>query len=114
MYTTDEVSSVAQRADVQLRELGRIEEDRRRYWFLKYLKLGIQDGVLSDTFAATVLENQPNRSAMLDLVDYPFRVRTSLPNSVLPGEVVPLRLHGVDLWQRLGQFVHSQDDPADD
>ena len=109
LYKTDEVSSVAQRADVQLRELSRIEEDRRRYWFLKYLKLGIDDGSLSELFPATVLENQPNRSAMLDLVDYPFRIRASLPNEVLPGEVVTLRLHGVDLWQRLGQFVHVPD-----
>lgn len=107
LYTTDEVSSVAQRADMQLRELARIEEDRRRYWFLKYLKLGIQDEVMSDLFPATVLENQANRTAMLDLVDYPFRVRAALPNSVLPGEIVTLRLHSVDLWQRRGQFLHA-------
>ena len=99
---------MAQRADMQIRELSRIEEDRRRYWFLKYLKLGIQDGEMSDLFAATVLENQPNRPvAMLDMVDYPFRVRAALPNSVLPGEVVTLRLHSVDLWLRRGQFVHA-------
>ena len=113
LYTTDEVSSVAQRADVQLRGLARIEEDRRRYWFLKYLKLGIQNGELSDVFAATVLENQPNRSANLDLVDYPFRVRASLPNSILPGDVIALRLHSVDLWLRRGQFVHVPDDGAE-
>jgi exoribonuclease-2 len=108
LYSTDEISSVAQRADMQLRELSRIEEDRRTYWFLKYLKLRVQDGDMSELFAATVLENQPNRPvAMLDLVDYPFRVRAALPNSVLPGEVVTLRLHSVDLWLRRGQFVHT-------
>ncbi len=108
LYSTDEISSVAQRADMQMRELSRIEEDRRRYWFLKYLKLGIQDGDMSDLFAATVLENQPNRPiSRLDMVDYPFRVRAALPNSVLPGDVVTLRLHSVDLWLRRGQFVHA-------
>ncbi|MDA1228709.1 MAG: ribonuclease catalytic domain-containing protein [Chloroflexi bacterium] len=114
LYTTDEISSVAQRADVQVRGLARIEEDRKKYWFLKYLKLGIQDGEFSDLFEATVLENQANRTAMLDLVSYPFRIRAPLPNAVLPGEVVTLRLHGVDLWRRHGQFVHAPDADGED
>ena len=38
LYSEEEVASVAQRAHVQLREIASIEESRRRYWFLKYLR----------------------------------------------------------------------------
>ncbi|MBM3944644.1 MAG: RNB domain-containing ribonuclease, partial [SAR202 cluster bacterium] len=37
LYSAEAVTSIAGRADVQTRELGAIEEDRKRYWFLKYL-----------------------------------------------------------------------------
>ena len=39
VYSADDISSVAKRAEVQMREMSRIEEARRRYWFLKYLML---------------------------------------------------------------------------
>ena len=98
-----------QRADVQLRGLARIEEDRRRYWFLKYLNqlraIGEEDGA-SDLFDAVILENQPGRTAYLELADYPFRVRAELPEASEPGETVTLRLHGVDLWRRIGHVIH--------
>ena len=54
---------------------------------------------------AYVLDNQPNRAGVMDLVQYPFRVRAALGSEVKPGEVVKLRLHSVDLWRRVGQFV---------
>ena len=109
LYSTEEIASVAQRAEVQLRELGRLEEERRRYWFLKYLKQIISDPEIGDEaslFQAVVLENQPRRTAMLEMADYPFRMRTELPPTIAPGDEVTLRLHGVDLWRRTGQFVH--------
>jgi exoribonuclease-2 len=112
-YSADEVASVAQRADVQIRELARLEEDRRRYWFLKYLKQrltseeGEGDAAL---FSAVVLDNRPRRPALLELSDYPFRFRAELPESCIQGETVTLQLHGVDLWRRAGQFVHVRAD----
>ena len=100
---------MAQRAEVQLRELGKLEDERKRYWFLKYLnqlrEVGEEDGA-SDLFQAVILENQPGRTAYLELVDYPFRVRAELPEACEPGETVTLRLHGVDLWRRIGHFIH--------
>jgi exoribonuclease-2 len=108
-YSTEEIASVAQRADVQIRELGKIEDERRRYWFLKYLKElhGLQKLQGKDVlFDAIVLDNQPGRYAQLELTDYPFRVRTQLPQSCEPGQSVTLRLHGVDLWRRIPQLVH--------
>lgn len=112
LYSTEEVASVAQRADVQLRELSRIEEDRRRYWFLKHLKGQVEEAdgqpVVLD---AVVLENEPRRIALLELADYPFRVRAQLPDSVSQGDSVVLQLRGADLWQRIGYFIHVPDSP---
>ena len=109
-YPTESVASVLQRAEVQLRELSRLEEERKRYWFLKYLQQSRLEG--PDTpedsalFPAVVLENEPRRKALLVLADFPFRVRAELPHTCTPGDTVTLRLHGVDLWRRLGDFVH--------
>ncbi len=105
LYTTEEIASVAQRADAQLRELGRLEEDRKRYWFLKYLRQRVQE-----PFDAVVLENPTNRPGLLELADYPFRVRARLPGAIQPGDDVTLTLHGVDLWARVAQFVHEPHD----
>ena len=109
LYSPEAIASVAQRAEVQLRELGRLEEERRRYWLLKYLKQALSrkdEDDAADTFQAVVLDNQPRRPALMELAEYPFRVRAELPASCPPGETVTLRLHGVDLWRRTGQFVH--------
>lgn len=107
VYSADDISSVAKRAEVQMRDLSRIEEARRRYWFLKYLmlsRLGAPNE--ADLFTAYVLENEPRRLAALDLDEYPFRVRAELPNMIEPGTTATLKLTGVDLWRRLAYFLH--------
>ena len=115
LYEPETIASVAQRADVQLRELAHIEEDRKRYWFLKYLQQSLLAGSDSpdskNLLPAVVLENQPNRRALLELSDYPFRLRTEVPQGRAPGDTVTLKLHGVDLWRRLAQFVHLDESP---
>jgi hypothetical protein len=113
LYPAESVASVIQRAAVQLRELARLEEDRKRYWFLKYLvqtrvEAAGRDGS-SDLFAATVLENVPGRRALVELAEYPFRLRAEVPAGSGPGEVVTLKLEGVDLWRRIPFFVHVAD-----
>ena len=113
LYGEDDITSVAGRADVQLRAMGKLEDERRRYWLLKYFKLRMEktpDDEQSVLFKAVVLENQPRRSAMLELTDYPFRVRARLPDAVKPGETVTLRLHSVDLWEKRGNFIHAPDE----
>ena len=107
VYSADDISSVAKRAEVQMREMSRIEEARRRYWFLKYLmltRLGAPDE--ADHFTAYVLENEPRRLAALDLDEYPFRVRAELPNMIEPGTTVTLKLTGVDLWRHRAHFLY--------
>ena len=113
LYGEDDITSVAGRADVQLRAMGKLEDERRRYWLLKYFKLRMEqtpDDEDAALFKAVVLENQPRRSAMLELADYPFRVRARLPDAILPGETVTLRLHSVDLWEKRGSFIHAPDE----
>lgn len=109
LYAPEEVASVGQRADVQLRDLARLEEDRKRYWFLKYLRQAYleDDGPSEAVFEAVVLENQPRRKALAELVKYPFRARVELPPDRAPGDEVSLRLHSVDLWRREAQFIHE-------
>lgn len=108
-YTADEIASVSHRADAQLREMSRIEDDRRRYWFHKYLQQQLDTPEIEDRtfFQAVVLENEERRLALMELSDYPFRFRTRLPWAILPGETVGLRLRGIDLWRRFPQFVHE-------
>ena len=112
LYSVEDITSVAGRADVQLRAMGKLEDERRRYWLLKFFKLRMErspDDEDASLFKAVVLENQPRRSAMLELADYPFRVRARLPDAVLPGETVTLRLHSVDLWEKRANFIHEPD-----
>ena len=120
LYGEDDITSVAGRADVQLRAMGKLEDERRRYWLLKFFKLRMDKTPECDStssprtdnvlFKAVVLDNQPRRSAMLELTDYPFRVRARLPDAILPGETVTLRLHSVDLWEKRGSFIHAPDE----
>ena len=110
LYTVEAVMSVAQRAEVQIREVARVETQRKRYWFLKFLqaeRLPPQAPADCGTFAAAVLETDPRRRALVELAEYPFRARVELPKSYSPGEEVTLALRGVDLWRRLAHFVHT-------
>ena len=108
LYDVDAITSVAHRADVQVRQMSRIENNRRHYFFLKWLGQHVTE---SESCAeprvhrAVVLENPDNRSATIEMVEWPFRSRVALPNSIKPGEIVPLHLHGVDLWRRTAQFT---------
>ena len=105
LYSDEEIASVAARADAQLRALGKLEAQRKQYWFLKFLKQSISKDADAPHMDAIALENQPRRSALLELADYPFRVRAQLPNAINPGERVELQLSGVDLWARRASFV---------
>ena len=107
-YSADEVASVCHRADVQIRELSGIENDRRRYWFLKHLQQQMDaSGGEGPLFPAVVLDNRPGRPALMELSDYPFRFRSRLPLDVPDGETVAVRLKGVDLWRRVARLIHE-------
>ena len=102
-YEVANIGVIAQRGEEQLREINRIEEARKRYWFLKYL----MQTRLGTDFIATVLENEPHRYALVELDEYPFRARVELPKLLDPSSDVRLKLVGVDLWRRQAQFIHQ-------
>ena len=110
-YPAESITSVVQRAEVQLREIARLEEERKRYWFLKYLQESRLEGPSSrrdsDQFDAVVLDHAAGRTALLELTDFPFRVRALLPPTNEPSDTVTLRLQAVDLWRRVPLFVHA-------
>ena len=111
LYDEEAVTSVAHRADMQIRQMSRIENNRRQHFFLKWLDARRVESEESGTPAvhrAVALDNQGGRrAALLDLIEWPIRTRAALPSSVKPGDEVSLRLHGVDLWRRTAQFTYE-------
>ena len=108
LYDEEAMTSVAHRADVQGRQLSRIENQRRQHFFLKWLdqrRHEFEQRGDKAVYDAVTLENPERRTALLELSDWPFRTRAALPSSVSPGEPVKLQLHGVDLWRRTAQFT---------
>ena len=108
LYDSESVTSIAHRADAQIRQMSRIENQRRQYFFLKWLNVRrkeTEEAGNQYVLRGTVLENPPNRAATVDLTDWPYRTRAALPNSTSPGDEVSLHLHGVDLWRRTAQFT---------
>ena len=93
---------------MQIRQISRIENNRRSYFFLKWLDSHRKDPEAEGgdaVYQAVVLENPGRRAASLELSEWPFRTRAALPASVSAGTEVTLRLHGVDLWRRTAQFT---------
>ena len=110
LYDEEGVTSVAHRADMQVRQIARIENNRRIYYFLKWLDMLRLDTEAQGNNAvheAVVLENPGRRAAQLETVKWPFRTRAALPASVSAGQLVLLQLHGVDLWRRTAQYTYE-------
>ena len=105
-YSEPEMTSVGGRGDLQVRELARIEAQRTRYWFLKYLRTRYLETNDNSTLKAIALENSGERQDMFELFSYPFRARCTIPESVSPGELINVRLTGIDLWHRSAQFTY--------
>ena len=108
LYDNESVTSIAHRADTQIRQMSRIENQRRQYFFLKWLdrrRREAEEAGNQYVLDGIVLENPASRAATVDLVDWPYRTRAALPNSTSPGDEVSLHLHSVDLWRRTAQFT---------
>ena len=103
LYERDTLAQVIYRAEEQLRDLARLEEERKRYWLLKYLRTR-----LGETFQGVVLEVR-NHETLVELTEYPLRVRLYLFHTLEPGEVATMRLEEVDLWRLTPSFIHLSD-----
>jgi exoribonuclease-2 len=107
-YSIENLSPIVHRAEEELRELARIEENRKRYWFLKYLSQTRLKGTDTPLFQSVVLDQMPNRSALIELLEFPFRARVILPKTCSPGEIINLRLETIDLWRKSAKFALEQ------
>ena len=67
-YSEPEMTSVGGRGDLQVRELARIEAQRTRYWFLKYLRTRYLETNDNSTMKAIALENSGERQDMFCLL----------------------------------------------
>ena len=107
-YTSEEMISKANACGQQSRILSRVENSRNRYWFLKFLDQNLSARNHQWIMPAIVLETKNDQRAILELTDYPFRIRCSLHATSKPGDEIDVSLKGVDLWNRSAQFVLAQ------
>ena len=77
-----------------LRDLGRAENERQRYWILKLLS-----GKLGEEFPAIVLDAR-GRDYVVELENYLIRSNVYLRQGTTPGETVHLVLQDVDTWRQ--------------
>ena len=98
MYDVDEVKDVLFRADAMLRDLGRAENERQRYWIQKLLS-----GRLGEEFSAIVLDAR-GRDYVVELEEYLMRSNVYLRPGTEPGETVQLVLQEVDIWRQQLHF----------
>ena len=102
-YTEKSIAGIAQRAEVQLKDLAAVEGKRRRYWILRFFEQRMSEGLTE--YDAIALETERRGPSLLELTNYPFRVQAPLPTGVSAGDRVTLRLWDVDLWRRVAHFV---------
>ena len=100
LYDRDTLASLLYPAEMRLRELARAEDERKRYWFLKYL--GSRTGA---ELEGAVLDRRGHH-ALVELAAFPYRTSLYLVHPLEPGEVVHMRLEGVDLWRMNAHLVH--------
>ena len=85
---------------MRLRELARAEDERTRYWFLKYLQKRT-----GTELEGTVLERRGHH-ALVELADFPYRASLYLVHPLEPGETIRMRLEDVDVWRMEAHLVH--------
>lgn len=100
LYTREEISSILGWAGERLKELSRLERDRKRYWLCKHLTR-----LRGDVFSAVVLEST-QRGALVEIEEYLLRTLIRMGTPVASGDTIRVRLERLDLWDGTVQFVH--------
>jgi exoribonuclease-2 len=103
-YTWEALAQLLYRVEGQVRELGRVEEERKRYWLLKYLA-----PLAGQLFQGVVLELR-GHEALTELLQFPLRTDIYLTGAAEPGDTVSMRLQEVDLWRLVARFTHATED----
>ena len=106
-YDIKEISSIGVHGESLAKNLSRIEESRKKYWFLVYLKQSLLNNSVT-IFDGIVLETNGNTLGRLfELRDFPFRFRCEIPKSIQEGSNITIKLNSVDLWNRTAQFAYK-------
>ena len=103
-YGPKELSAIGFESEIRVKDIHRLESRRRKYWFLRFLEQETLNGNLPNRLPATVLENDPLQSALIELTEYPLRGRCLVPPAYKPGNECELKLNGVELWDLTAQF----------
>ena len=85
--------------DGYVRGIARYEEERKRYWLLKYL-----EQQCGNSFQGVVLETK-NKFALVEIHEYFLRARVYTFQNLEPGESIALRLEKVNLWNLTLSFT---------
>jgi exoribonuclease-2 len=103
-YGPKELSNIGFESEVRVKEIHGVESRRKKYWLLRFLEQEILNGTFPNRLVATVLENDPLRSALIELTEFPLRGRCLMPQEFKPGNECELKLNGVDFWDLTAQF----------
>ncbi len=103
-YGPKELSNIGFESEVRVKEIHGVESRRKKYWLLRFLEQEILNGNFPNRLVATVLENDPLRSALIELTEFPLRGRCLMPQEFKPGNECEFKLNGVDFWDLTAQF----------
>lgn len=97
-YSRDSLQMFIYDAETQIKTIGRLEENRKRHWLLRYLSTRI--GTL---FSGTILENR-NKRALVEIDRIALRADCFITEPMNPGDRVNLELQEVDIWKSEARF----------
>lgn len=103
LYSQEELKNIAQVSAAKSKRISSITNERKRYWFLKWLENRRNDGL--DEYQAMVLTSNYQGYANLELTEYPFRFKAVLSDLDRPGDLIDLKLNKVDIWNKVPKFV---------
>jgi exoribonuclease-2 len=101
-YSVEEVKDALFRADAMLRDLGRAENERQRYWIHKLLL-----DFIGEEFSAIVLDSR-DRDYVVELETYLIRSNVYLRPGTTPGDTVTLVLQDVNIWRQQAHFRQAE------
>ena len=99
-YDAEGIQDVLFQADERIREIGRLEGRRERYWLYRYLERSI-----GETFEAVVLDSW-GRGSLVEIVEYGLRADVKPAAPVAEGDAIVVRLTRTDPWGDSVQFTH--------
>ena len=102
LYSADELENIVQCSTAKLKRASAVTNERKRYWFLKWLESRMDDGF--DEYQAVVLVANSQGFGILEMAEFPFRFKAKLSDFDRPGDIISVRLSLIDMWSRTPKF----------